>query len=108
MMVSSLSKLLQFCNKLDPEYYVFSSENQKNYMSCVIHGTTRYNHMSITLSPNRLYLRGYGNTLCLKRIKYIDVGEEIRGVSVPFTVMCETAGGDEVPILIIAMLKSTQ
>ena len=101
-----LPDFLNVCHCIDPEYYVFSTENQKDVQSCMFHGKAKYSEVSVSFSPNRIYFKGDDGLLCLKRIKYIKVGREIPGVSVPITIVCEDENCKDNCILILAVLSS--
>lgn len=108
MKISSLSEFLQICDKLNPDYYILSSENQPNYSSEISHWRVKFNNLSITLSPDRIYFRGNDNMLCIKRVKYITIDKGIKDLNVPITILCETENGTETSTLIVAMFNNME
>lgn len=106
MKISSLSEFLRICDRLNPDYYVVSSENQSGKPPETAHWRVKFNDLSITLSPDRIYFRGNDNILCVKRVKYITIGEGVKDLSIPITIISETESGCETPILIIAILNN--
>lgn len=75
--------------KLNPEYYIFSTENQKKYFcpNCLT-AVVRYTEVLFSKFTNRVCFKNGNNTLCFSDVKCIKI-DETPSIGTPFYVVCE-------------------
>lgn len=99
-----LTDYMDLCHRINPACYIFSSENQKDLKSCMVHGKAKFTKTSISFCPNRIYFEGDNERVCFKRVKHIIIGDPVPDISVPFEIICEDENHTNKSISVLAML----
>ena len=84
----SVREFKEYCAKLSPHKYVFSTENQEgDKVESTIRGEAEFNSMIISFNPNTIRLKSGRNHIKFERVKYIKV-EEKSMIGDVFTIVC--------------------
>ncbi len=89
MFSMSVSEFRSFCEKLHPECYVFSTENQSpGVIRDTIKATARYPVMYASINPNSVCFKNDASCICFDRVSEIIVSPDRCAVGVVFTIVC--------------------
>lgn len=89
MKTLSVQDAQEFFSKLNPSYYLFSTENQKKhlYPSC-ISMVSKYKEALFSMFTNRICFKNGDDMLCISSVKCIKV-DETPSIGIPFYVICD-------------------
>lgn len=85
----SVSEFKDYCNNKKLRYILYTTENQSWYsVADPCNVELSFTTMLIVENPNVICLKFGGNTLCINRVKTINVDTESSVLGTIFTVFC--------------------
>ena len=89
MKTLSVQDAQEYFSKLNPSYYLFTTENQGRslYPNC-ISMASRYKEVVFSKFTNRVCFRNGDNILCISKVECIKVDEN-PSIGVPFYIVCD-------------------
>lgn len=89
MKTLSIRDAQEFFKKLNPSYYLFSTENQKKrkYYDC-ISIVSRYSEVIFSMFTNRIYFKNDNDSLCISNVKCVRIDDR-PSIGTAFYVVCE-------------------
>lgn len=95
----------RYCEGRSMGQFVFCTDNQEwNRIESPLKLSLAFSSMLVMSNPNRICFRGFGNTMCLERVKYILVDTERTPLGTIFVIVCGDSirGEDDISYTLIA------
>ena len=92
MRVLTVPEFHRWVKQKDPDYYVFSSENNPSLDAIGLHISNRFRTLVFPSSSDRICLKDNIGTVCLEHVKEVHMYDDRESIGVVFDVVCSIAG----------------